>query len=240
MGKDTVATLVSQVTRDLPRSSVLTLRYVAAAPRVQRRVKGVQPSERLIEQARAARLAKGTPFWHALFLLGEEGPGGVPVDIVRSALYHQDPSDDHSEFVSVDRALPDTVTRLASEVVGKAALAIDSRVRLPNDEIKYIPMLDFSVKSEMHGGSSTARTCVEALGEPGWLVSSGRSFHFYGSRLVSATEQLDFWAKALLLTPIVDERWIAHQIRGGRAALRISPNEKGEVPAIIWDISNPA
>jgi hypothetical protein len=201
-------------------------------------VEGAARSEELIARARETRLEEGTPFWHALFNLGEHQDGGVPIEIVKSALFHQDPRTDPAIALRVDDELVDRVTEIAAGIESPHSLSIDSRVELPDDKIAFIPMLDFSVKSGRTGGTATARACVEAISEPGLLVSSGRSFHFYGRRLLTSTEQVHFWAKALLLTPIVDERWIAHQMLGGRAALRVSANDRGDVPRVVWELRN--
>lgn len=228
-----VRALAESVLSAIPVGSDLRASFIRAAPRVQRRVRGAERSEELIEEARDIREESGTPFWHALFLAGERTETGVPTAILKSALFHQAPSE--GEIIGL-RLGPDTADHLAElsgGLQGRDALAVLSRVLLPSGEERYLPMLDFTSKSDLVGSAATVQAAVEVLELPGLLVSSGRSFHFYGSRLVTKEEQIDFWARALLLTPIVDERWIAHQLRAGEAALRISPNEKGNVPEVI-------
>lgn len=238
MPNELVRDLVHQITAQLPMGSELTLRSVTAAPRVQRRVDGAAASEGLINRARQLRLEDGTPFWHVLFNLGEDQEDGVPIEIAQSALFHQDPENDPAFLVRVDTNVADRVADVAESLGGLKFLSIDSGVTLADGSRRFIPMLDFSVKSSKPGGFATAVASVEAIGEPGLLASSGRSYHFYGKRLLTSAEQVQFWARALLLTPIVDERWIAHQMLGGRAALRVSPNERGDVPHIVWELGN--
>ncbi len=231
-----VSEVVGRLTTSLPAGSALTFRHINAPPRVQHRVVGAEKSEDLIRRASSIRLQEGTPFWHTLFLLGEDDHDGVPIDIVKSALFHQDPVDDIRRVFQIDGDLLNSLSGWARTVRGRDAIALDSEVILADGSSMFIPMLDFSVKSSKRGGEATARACVEALGVPGYLVVSGRSYHFYGEHLVDGAGQLDFWSKALLLTPMVDERWIAHQIRSGRSALRVTPNEKGDLPGIIWEV----
>jgi len=231
-----VSEVVERLTSSLPAGSALTFRHINAPPRVQRRVAGAEKSEDLIRRARSIRQEEGTPFWHALFLLGEDDADGVPIDIVKSALFHQDPANDVSRTLQIDDSLQSSLAAWVGTISGRDAIALDSEVLLADGSSRFIPMIDFSVKSSKLGGDATARACVEALGVPGYLVTSGRSYHFYGEQLVDSAGQLDFWSKALLLTPMVDERWIAHQIRSGRSALRVTPNEKGDLPGIIWEV----
>ena len=225
-----VTRLAELVLAGVPDGSILRAVYIKAAPRVQQRVAGAEKSEALIEQARGIRTEKGMPFWHALFLAGERSSGGVPLEVLRSALYHQDPSNYETVEIRKSPAAAEALARMATGVRGRNAIALQSRVTLPSGEDRYIPMLDFTSKATRPGSESTVRSAVEALSMAGRLFASARSYHFYGSTLVSREEQLDFWARALLLTPIVDERWIAHQIRAQVGALRVSPNERGIVP----------
>jgi len=230
-----IEALCSIVLESVPTGSAIRLSFIKAAPRVQRRVAGAETSELLIEAARELRASSGMPFWHALFLTGERTTEGVPSDILRSAMYHQDPTQTETIELVVSPATAKTLSELADDVQGRDAFALLSRVTLPSGEDRFIPMLDFTSKSTRPGSEPTVRAAVEVLDTPGTLFASARSYHFYGRALVSQAEQLAFWARALLLTPIVDERWIAHQMRSQTGALRISPNEKGIVPTPLFE-----
>ncbi|WAB80798.1 hypothetical protein OVN18_09490 [Microcella daejeonensis] len=222
--------MINNILSGVPAGSKVKVSHLQAAPRVQRRVEGAEASEALIAEARTLRTFTGMPFWHALFLAGEQAESGVPDDILRSAMYHQDPADGDVTTLEVGPHTPDDLIALAEKVEGRDVLALTSRVELPTGEERFIPMLDFTSKSDLRGSASTVASAARVLGAPGFLAASGRSFHFYGSQLMERAEQTNFWARALLLTPIVDERWIAHQLRQGEGALRISPNERGQVP----------
>lgn len=85
----------------------------------------------------------------------------------------------------------------------------------------HLPMLDMGAPV----GTAGAATCVDALvglGLSGELYESGRSYHFIANRPVSPDEFRVVLARAQLLSPIVDARWISHQLIDGRAGLRIS------------------
>lgn len=237
--QDEVEALAAVILAPVPIGSTIRVSFIKAAPRVQRRVAGAEASELVIEQARAIRSAEGIPFWHALFIAGELSHRGVPADILRSAMYHQDPNDHQTVEVVTSKEAPSELARLAahSGASGGDSTALQSRVTLPDGKDRYMPMLDFTSKAVRPGSESTVRAAAEVLDTAGILCASARSFHFYGRQLVSRERQLEFWARALLLTPIIDERWIAHQIRGQVGALRISANERGIVPKVIAEIA---
>lgn len=228
-----VMDLTRRILAAVPSGSTIRVAYISGAPRVQRRVEGAAKSEALIEQARQLRATSGIPFWHALFLVGETSSDGVPAPILRSALYHQDPADGEVIPIVVDDHTPERLADLAYGLEGRDALALLSHVTSPLGDELFLPMLDFTSKSSRPGSAGTVCAAMEALDVPGLLFASARSYHFYGGELVTREEQLNFWARALLMTPIVDERWIAHQIRAQVGALRISANEKGIVPTVL-------
>lgn len=228
-----VIDLTRRILAAVPSGSTVRAMYISGAPRVQQRVEGATRSEALIEKARELRSSSGIPFWHALFLVGENTPEGVPTPILESALYHQDPADGEVIPLTVDDGTPERLADLAQGLRGRDSLALLSHVTSPLGAELFLPMLDFSSKSSRPGSAATVRAAMDALDAPGTLFASARSYHFYGRELVTRDEQLAFWAKALLMTPIVDERWIAHQIRAQVGALRISANEKGIVPTVL-------
>lgn len=236
---DEVKALTAAILAHVPDGSTIRVNFIKAAPRVQRRVAGAGASELLIEQARAIRSAAGIPFWHALFIAGELESDGVPTDILRSAMYHQDPSQHETVDIVTSGETPTQLAEFAARTptLGRNLIALQSRVTLADGEDRYIPMLDFTSKAHRPGSASTVRAAVAVLETEGILCASARSFHFYGNHLVTREGQLDFWARALLLTPIVDERWIAHQIRGQVGALRFSANERGVVPKVVAEIA---
>lgn len=230
-----VVELLDRLFTLVPPGTDIRFFEVPAAPRVQERVAGIQGAESLVTQARESREQRGTPFWHALFLGGTQQSAGVPVEMLRAALFHQDIEKCRSWTVRAGQGALEGIVDLATSVKGRDSIAMASQVRLPDGDTRYLPMLDFAVKSRRAGAETTVWRTLDALGEPGYLFSSSRSYHFYGSRLLDASGQREFWARCLLLTPIVDERWIGHQLRAGLGALRISPNERGDVPRFLGE-----
>lgn len=89
-------------------------------------------------------------------------------------------------------------------------------------------MIDLSTSSRAH-----LKKLLAYLGESvfygfSWY-ESGRSFHGYGSRLLTKSEWIEFMGILLLsnqkdLKPTVDPRWIGHRLIGGYSALRWTKN----------------
>ena len=106
----------------------------------------------------------------------------------------------------------------------KSMIALSSCVKIENGELAHIPMLDFACNND-ESGFISAVTALKELSVPGFLLNSGKSFHFYGKKLLSNKDFFSFLGKAALLTPIIDAPWIAHQLIEGAAALRLSAKE---------------
>jgi hypothetical protein len=207
--------------------------FMPRAPRVQRRANGGPETDQLIERARAIRLEEGIPFWHALFLEGEKLPAGVPRAIVESALYHQDVDTRSERRLTVSGNLSADIQAVIDECPPDEMVVLTSRVTTAQGENRHIPMLDFSSKSSIPGAEPSVRNAVQVLGQDGLLVSSGRSYHFFGDSLLDENEFRDFLARALLLAPITDDRWIAHQLISGFCCLRVSDSDKGLAPVSL-------
>lgn len=72
---------------------------------------------------------------------------------------------------------------------------------------------------------------------------SGRSFHGYGTTLISNEEWIQLMGRLLLVNqpqqhPIVDSRWIGHRLIAGYSALRWTKNTDDyiQVPKLLKNI----
>ena len=102
-----------------------------------------------------------------------------------------------------------------------------------DDRRLHLPLLDLGVPCSPHGQAS-AVDALEALGLSGLLFESGRSYHFYGAETVAQPDLVSVLARAQLLSPIVDSRWVSHQLIDGTCGLRISTDsEKTPAPPVF-------
>lgn len=111
-------------------------------------------------------------------------------------------------------------------------LAISSEVTLESGTTMHIPMIDFHIPMT-EPFSDILTDIVRLLGqEEGFFLASGESYHFYGLKLMTRDELLNFLARALRFTPIIDRAWISHQLEERRCALRIG-YKNGVLPRMV-------
>lgn len=205
------------------------LRVVERAPSLQRR-SGSPQLDALIEQARAAYKESRVPFWDELMRLAESAPFLVRHEIFAQALYHRDETEGQVDnWCAAEQFLADLEHGKYESLPGRLIVALTSRVRVQQHGVElHIPMIDFRLKSSP-ANDELAMELLEALGMPGYLVDSGRSYHFYGQVPVYADEFWRFLGRAQLMSHYADQRWIGHQLISGKAALRISSSRDDEM-----------
>jgi hypothetical protein len=198
------------------------LRTVERAPSLQRRATSPQ-LDALIDQAREAYKASRVTFWEELMRLAESAPSAVRREIFAQALYHRDETEGQVDtWCALEQFLADLEHGKYESLPGRLIVALTSRVRVQRADLElHIPMVDFRLDS----GTANDKLAVEllrALGTPGYLVDSGRSYHFYGQVPVLRDNFWRFLGRAQLMSHFADQRWIGHQLISGKAALRIS------------------
>jgi hypothetical protein len=115
-------------------------------------------------------------------------------------------------------------------------LAISSAVGTSDGVVRHLPMLDFHCKESLTN-LKAIETILRELDLNGYIAMSGGSYHFYGRQLVDEQGLILLLARALLFSPIVDHRWIAHQLIEHACGLRISPGkEYTKCPQVIAEI----
>lgn len=107
-------------------------------------------------------------------------------------------------------------------------LAIHSKIYAKDQLIGHIPMIDL-VGTPSEQDLINIRMVFREFGIAGGSVfGSGRSFHIYGSTLISPTLLSVFFGRLLLLNDInheiIDSRWIGHRLMAGYGALRLTKN----------------
>lgn len=231
VGKSALEILSDALDKSAPGAE-LELRRVPPAPNLQQRLDG-QGVDGDFTRARAMSHDEGIPFWHSVFRIGASEPGGVGQPVLDAALYSQ--STKHYAYVPGGDGFVARAQAFIKASPGEDFIVASSGVQVGGDQAHFV-MLDFSVKERWAGSAQTAAGAARALGVPGTLLTSGRSFHFIGDELATWDSYSRFLVRALLLVPIVDERWVAHQLLAGNATLRVSPNSHGVVPRSIVHI----
>lgn len=99
-------------------------------------------------------------------------------------------------------------------------LTFCSRVKV-GENYKHFPLLDFHIPVNINN-QKICIALIKQLGLTGYLLDSGKSYHFYGDRLISEEELTFILSKTLLFAPIIDRAWISHQLIQRFCCLRIS------------------
>lgn len=114
--------------------------------------------------------------------------------------------------------------------------AINSEFLTSEGKKKHLLLLDFHIP-ESNENAVIVSEVLNILGaDGGYLLNSGRSYHFIGTGIMSSHSMLSFLGKCLFFTPIIDKTWIAHQIVDRSCSLRIT-KKNGKLPTLISKIN---
>ncbi|HIF9199174.1 TPA: hypothetical protein ACX6QC_000571 [Photobacterium damselae] len=164
-------------------------------------------------------------FWEAVFKLVSDGTS-ISDRMLSHAIFHNN----NQNYIELN--VNDFMSYIYNET--DKNIALNSRVVLSNGSEKHIPMLDFKIPSSKNN-LSTVQDVVNVLGLNGMILDSGKSFHFIGYDLINENELIDLLSRFILLHPVSDKSWAAHQIIERSASLRIS-KKYGELPVFITEI----
>lgn len=176
----------------------------------------------LINKTLTKKTTTGSSFWESLFSLTENGDK-IDKNLLKNALFHNK----NEKFTYYTRS--DFLDFISRDIEGD--IAINSKVILEDGSEKHIPMLDFKIKSN-YENLKVVKDVLEVLELKGFILDSGKSYHFVGYDLKTETELLDLLAYFILLQPISDKAWATHQILERSASLRLS-KKYGQYPVLI-------
>jgi hypothetical protein len=185
--------------------------------------KGAEVSTRAQEvtgPAREEHRRRGFGFWEYVLSATYDIDANTRRALIDGALRHNS-----SETIQTQLSLSEFNRSLSAQAFRglpeRTIISLTSHVETSAGRSWHLPMLDMGAPV----GAAGAAACVDALnslGISGQLYESGRSYHFIADRPVSPDNFRVVLSRAQLLSPIVDARWIAHQLIDGRAGLRIS------------------
>ncbi len=136
--------------------------------------------------------------------------------------------------ISRTRVLGGHLQRLQEQLSVHQLLGVSSRVSIGPQRTRHIPIMDFRCEISSQN-ENLLRSVLPSTGQAGgYILNSGRSYHFYGTRLLTAVEWRKFLGKCLLLRDLVDERYIGHQLVDGYCVLRLSASAvKPSIPRVV-------
>ena len=196
------------------------VRVPAFGSAVQDRVSLTPAVAAVLRRALELRERTGLPFWDSA-MVSSFGVGPMIAPLVAASVHHNARPPTLARL-SRTNCTQENIRALGSRCPAGQCVGLVSAVTVDDGTIRHLPMLDFHLPS----GSENQATAVASLNAVragrGLLVESGKSYHFLGIDTVSSEELWAFLARALLLGPLVDRAWIAHQLLEGRCALRVS------------------
>ncbi len=236
-GADSVELVAALLERFTDIKSII-LSVVKVPPSKASRPIAHDPTIRsLNDEALALRGKYNVPYWMAVLLTAQSRKLVLPPPVIRASAFHQPMGDADNHSVDATTVTTDYLRKRSADIPEGHILTISSQVTLNDLTSVHLPMLDFRISPSQEGLSIVAAV-LDEMGIDGIVLDSGRSYHFYGQLLLSAEQLRCFLGRALLFTPIVDYRWIAHQLIEGACALRISPGASGQgIPRVVKAIS---
>jgi len=206
------------------------------SPALQDRLagKGGGYTAQIFEKAENYRRIAGPllPYWESILIASWESEGFR--EFVREAIRHTsgDSTDKKFEISRKDMTVGKIKTISSS---GVEALALSSVCKLQDGSERYIPLMDFRIPPSAEN-LLKIEVLVKAIGIPGAILRSGKSYHFFGFELLTKDQNLAFLGKCILAAPITDARYIGHRLIDGASDLRITASETKSLLPIVEKI----
>jgi hypothetical protein len=192
------------------------------------------PDQMIIKEGLKLRAGLGLSFWDSI-LLHASTHDELAHNFIKLATRHN-PQNQNYMMVQRSDCTEINFRNLIAELPNGEILAVSSLVGTNDHHIRHVPMLDFHCR-ESNSNLSLVKNIVSELGLTGFIAKSGGSYHFYGRTLVSEEALITILSRSLLFSPIVDHRWVAHQLVERACGLRISPGkEYSTCPEVIAEI----
>jgi hypothetical protein len=202
-------------------------------PLLQARFNLTGPERTVYERALELRRRTGLSFWDAVLLELPFVPDAVR--LLDAALMHVSLHGDE-RTLSWSEISSGGLERACSEFSqeGDASLTLLSEVVCHDGSLGHLPMLDFHAFKSPANQLLVEAAATRLFPDGSILLDSGESYHAYGTRIISREDFRRFLGNAMLLTPIVDRPYVAHQLIEGRCALRLTQGGgKSQVPIVV-------
>jgi hypothetical protein len=231
-----VAQAIAELVQLFPDVSRITFAAYRPAPGLDTRLgRDSDPAIDIRQTAEQVRQEFGVPFWDAILAISMKR-GEIPSRYVELAILHDKSPDEYSIDVLQSEISAKKVESLVQDLKDGFVLALSSKVQLKNGGFAHIPMMDFRCAPSPKN-ASIVRTALKAMGEEaGLLVESGRSYHFYGVRLLNQEAWLRFLAMGILFSPIVDARYVAHRLADGACRLRVGTGLEKQFAPVVAEV----
>jgi hypothetical protein len=202
-------------------------------PLLQARFNLTAAERGVYERALELRRRTGLCFWDAALLELPFVPDAVR--LLDAAMMHVSLRGDE-KILSWSEISSGGLERACAEFSqeGEASLTLLSEVVCRDGSIGHLPMLDFHAFKSPANQLLVEAAATRLFPDGSILLDSGESYHAYGTRIISQEDFRRFLGNAMLLAPIVDRPYVAHQLIEGRCALRLTQGGgKSRVPMVV-------
>jgi hypothetical protein len=150
-----------------------------------------------------------------------------PDDFLAKAIHHNNP-------VDIIKFPSDNLAEIQNYIVNNYSknISLLSTLELSNKNKLHIPMIDFHILPSKNNQKVAEKIIYVLNINPGYLIESGKSYHYIGINAVSENNLISILAKSILLSPIVDRNWSAHQILEKSCSIRVTKSEKKDLKLI--------
>lgn len=181
-------------------------------------------AKELTGAARAEYRERGFGFWDFLLV-----PAARATERTRAALFQRAIRHDHGgarrTTLSIDEFEREHSRGSFAELDDRTIVSLTSTIALADGSAAHLPMLDLALAAN-EANDSAAVAMLAELGLKGHLYASGSSYHFISSTPSDWPNTVKLLARAQLLGPLVDHRWISHQLIDGECSLRVSTDQE--------------
>src|SRR5437867_7692428 len=180
---------------------------------LQQRVPLTPDEHKILAKASELREKLRVPFWDALMLscFGEKRDF---TRLLREATFHQSHKGSVLR-VSRDEVLAGRLAELMNAQPAGHHLSFSSKIELEGVGLRQLPLLDFHSPECVENDLLVAEVCKQLFRHPTLVFSSGESYHAVGLSPLDENEFRELLTRSLLFAPIVDARYVAHQLLEG-------------------------
>ncbi len=103
-----------------------------------------------------------------------------------------------------------------------------------NKGIFHIPFIDFHIKPGAINLKTVEMLVTRLEYGKGFIINSGKSYHFFGTQLESIELHINRLIKLILFSPIVDRNWVVHQLLEKMSSLRVNIGKKQKMNIVKY------
>jgi len=187
---------------------------------LQQRLTPTPDEAAIINKAIGLRSAAQLPFWEALMLSCFNEHRNF-ARLLHESTYHQSHRDSLAR-ISREEVHRGRLSELMDAQSSGYHLSFSSSVEFGAEGTKHLPLLDFHCPETIENDRLVSEVCRQLYPDRVVVLSSGESYHAVGLDTLGEHAFREFLTRSLLFAPIVDARYIAHQLLEGACALRLS------------------